>query len=119
MPRADSSSSDAERVEQALHGSLERLQRDVAGEAVRDDDVRVTLEQRPPLGVPAEAEIRGAEELVRLERQLVALLGLLADRQEPHLRIRHLEDLLGEHGAHVRELDEVLGPPVGVRARRR
>ena len=62
------------------------------------------------LGVPAEPQVGGAQELVRLQRQLVALLGLLADREEPHLRIRHLEDLLGEHRAHVRELHELLGP---------
>ena len=58
-----------------------------------------------------------AEEPVRLDRQLVALLVLLADREQAHLRPVHVEELFAEHGAHVGELDEVLGPPVGIRAR--
>ena len=54
---------------------------------------------------------------VRLERQLVALLRLLADRKQANLGIAHLEHVLGEDGAHVRELEQVLGPRIGVRAR--
>ena len=69
-----------------------------------------------PLGVALEVEVARREELVRLERQLVPLLRLLADREEPHLRVRDAEDLLGEDGAHRRELEEVLRPGVGVRA---
>ena len=53
---------------------------------------------------------------MRLERQLVPLLGLLADREQPDGRLADLEQLLREHDAHVRELDEVLGARVGVRA---
>ena len=55
------------------------------------------------------------EERVRFEDEVVALLRLLADREQPHLGVRPLEDLLGEDRAHVRELHEVLGPRVGVR----
>ena len=54
---------------------------------------------------------------MRLERQLVALLGLLADREQAHLGVRHLEDLLRKDRAHVPELDEVLRAIVGVRSR--
>ncbi len=57
-----------------------------------------------------------AEELVRLERQLVPFLVLLADREQADLGVPHVEDLLAEDGAHVGELEQVLGPRVGVRA---
>ena len=53
---------------------------------------------------------------MRLERQLVSLFGLLADRQKPHLGIANPEDLLREDGAHVRELAQVLRPAVRVGA---
>ena len=66
---------------------------------------------------PAKRSRARAEELVRLERQLVALLVLLADRHQPDLRPLDAEDLLGEDRAHVRELEQVLGAGVRVRAR--
>ncbi len=50
-----------------------------------------------------------------LERQLVALLGLLADREQADGRVRAVEDQLGEDRAHVAELEQVLGAVVGVR----
>ena len=53
---------------------------------------------------------------MRVEHELAPLLGLLADRQQPYLRGRHAEDLLGEHRAHVGELQEMLGASVGVGA---
>ena len=52
-----------------------------------------------------------------LAHQAVTLLRLLADGQEGDLGIPDADDLVGEHGTHVRELDEVLGPGVGVRTR--
>ena len=61
--------------------------------------------------------VRGAQQLVGVDRELVPLLALFADREEPHLGIGDLEDLLREDGAHVSELHEVLGPRVGVGAR--
>ena len=69
--------------------------------------------------LPAKSSSASREQRVRLERDRVALLRLLADREQAHLGIGHVEDLLGEDGAHVRELEEVLGPRVGVGARRR
>ena len=57
------------------------------------------------------------KELVRLDRQLVALLVLLADGEQAHVRTLHAEDLLCEHRAHVGELEEVLGPCVRIGAR--
>src|SRR5262245_51544893 len=67
----------AQRVEKTPDGSLERLQRYVAREAVRHDDVGPTLEERAPLHVPAEAEIGLPQELVRVDGELVPLLVLL------------------------------------------
>ena len=57
-----------------------------------------------------------AEERVRLERERIALLVLFADREQAHLRIRDVEQLAAEDRAHVRELEQVLGPGIGVRA---
>ena len=70
-----------------------------------------------PSALPAKSRPSAlAEQLVRLERELVALLGLLADREQADARLLDAEDLLGEDGAHVGELEQVLGPVVGVRA---
>ena len=66
---------------------------------------------------PANARSAAAEQLVRLERQLVALLVLLADREQPDLGLARAEDLLREDRAHVGELDEVLRSGVRIRAR--
>ena len=84
----------------------------------RDDDVDGALEQLAALDVARRSggRVLGREQLVRLERELVALLRLLADREQPHLGLVDVEDLLGEDGAHVRELEQVLGARVGVRA---
>ena len=66
--------------------------------------------------LPPKLSSLAGEQRVRLERQLVPLLGLLADREQPHLGIGSSEDLLGEDRAHVRELEQVLGSRVGVGA---
>ena len=76
----------AQRVEQGANRPLDRLERDVAGEAVGDEDVGGALEDVAALGVAAEVELGGGEQLVRLERELVPLLRLLADREQPHAR---------------------------------
>src|SRR5581483_2905291 len=62
---------------------LDRLERDVPGEAVGDENVGGAFEDVATLGVALEVEVGGGERGVRLERELVALLRLLADRQEP------------------------------------
>ena len=76
----------AQRVEDGADRPLERLQRDVAGEAVGDDDVGGAREDVAALGVAPEVEVARGEQLVRLERELVPLLRLLADREQPHAR---------------------------------
>ena len=74
-------------------------------------------QQVAALGVAGEVEQTVlAQETVRLDRQLVALLVLLADREQAHLGPAHVEELLAEHRAHVGELQEVLRARVGVRA---
>ena len=67
------------------------LQRDVAGEAVADDDVDVAGVDVAPLDVADEVDRRVLEQLVRLARQLVALALFLADRQQPDARRRAAE----------------------------
>src|SRR5258708_26811905 len=44
-----------------------------------------------------------------------SLFFLLADREETHLRVGHVEQLLAEDGAHVRELVQMLGAPSSAR----
>jgi hypothetical protein len=103
-----------ERVEQLLDRPLEQLERDVAGEPVANHDVGGEAQELPRLHVAGEVEPGLSQERVSLERELVALLVLLADREQAHLGVAAVEDLLGEDGAHVRELDEVLGARVGM-----
>ena len=69
-----------------------------------------------PSVLPREVEGALGQERVRLERELVPLLRLLADREQAHLGVREAEDLLGEDRAHVGELEQVLGAGVGVGA---
>src|SRR5829696_7808304 len=93
----------AQRVQHRLDRAFEQLQGDIAGEAVADDDVRGPGEQVPALGIAGELELARRQERVRLERELVSLLRLLADREQAHLRARDPEHLLREHRTHVAE----------------
>src|SRR5207302_2279395 len=95
---------------------LDRLERDVPGEAVGDEDVGRAFEDVAALCIAAEVEIGRRQQLVRLESQLVSLLRLLADREQAYLRAGDLEDLLGEDRAHRRELEQVLRAAIRVRA---
>src|SRR6266566_3161391 len=97
---------------------FERLENDVAGEAVANDHVGGPFEQVAAFGVAPEVEVALLDQqAMRLERQLVSLLRLLADREQAHLRSEDAQDLLREDGAHVRELPQVLRTAVGIRAR--
>ena len=75
----------AQLVEQILDRPLEQLQDDVPGEAVRDDDVGRAAQELTALQVAVEVQLARAEERVRLERERVALLVLLADREQAHV----------------------------------
>ncbi len=87
------------------------------GETVRDDDVCDAPQEVAALGVPGEVEaLVLAQEPVRVDRQLVAFLVLLADREQADLGPVDVEQLLAEDRAHVRELEEVLRPRVGIGA---
>ncbi len=79
--------------------------------------VKPSVKQLAALDVAAELEPALGQEPVRLERELVALLRLLPDREQADVRLRPVEDLLGEDRAHVRELEQVLGAGIGVRPR--
>src|SRR5213596_2489260 len=94
----------ADALEDRRDRAFEELEADVAGEPVADDDVAGSAEDVPALHIAAEVEVALREQGVRLERELVALLGLLADREQPDLRIVDLEHLVGEDRAHLGEL---------------
>ena len=109
----------AERVEQrgddGLHPTFERLQHDVAGEAVGHADVDVGAHHVAALDVADEVEAgRGGQQLVRLLAEGVALARLLTDRQQADPRLGDAEAVTGVHGTHQRELDEPLGLHLGV-----
>ena len=73
----------ANRVGDGARRALQRLQRDVAGEAVGDDHVGLSREQVAALEVADEADPLGAgERLVGLDHVGAALLLLLADREQ-------------------------------------
>ena len=74
-----------------------------------------TGEEVAALDVSGEVQLAAAQELVRLDRELVALGRLLADREQAHLRVIAIEQLLGEDRAHVAELEQVLRPGIGAR----
>ena len=104
-------------VEDAPDRPLEDLQPHVPCEAVAHDDVGAALEQLPPLHVPDEADVLVlGEQPVSLADEPVSLLRFLADRQESDLGVADADDLPREDRAHVRELEQVLGPRVRVRA---
>src|SRR5207248_9421608 len=76
------------------------------------------VERVPPLRVAADTDRAGAcQQRMRLEHELVSLLRLFADREQPDLRFRNAKKLGAQNRAHMRELKEVLGASVGVRPR--
>src|SRR5262249_57182979 len=95
-----------ELVQELADRPFEELQRDVASEAVGHDDVRCATKEFARLGIAAEVDGARREQLVGLQRELVSLLGLLADREQADGRSSDVEDLAREDRAHVRELDE-------------
>ena len=59
--------------------------------------------------VADEVEVRFAQQLVRLDRKLVALAGLFAVVQQADARPLHADDLLHVSRAHLAELHQVAG----------
>src|SRR5260221_2043752 len=106
------------------HGTAEErgralcgLQQYIAGEAVRDDDVAGPREEIAALDGADEVEVpRGFEERQHLLHELVPLALLLADREQPDTRVLVAQEVAGEAGAHVRELDEPRALHLGVGA---
>ena len=68
------------------------------------------------LDVADEVQVGPVEQLGRLGDPGIALALLLADRQQGDPRPLHAEDPLGEEGAHLGVLVEVLAARVGVGA---
>src|ERR1044071_4284017 len=105
----------AHRAAEERGRALRGLQEHVAGEAVGDDDVAGPLEEIAALDGADEVQMaRGFEERQHLLHELVALALLLADRQQPDARVLVAEEIAGEAGAHVRELDEPRALHLGV-----
>jgi hypothetical protein len=107
----------ADGSQQRVHRALHRLQRDVAGEAVADDHVGGAGPEREALDVADEVEVaRGGELGVGGHDVARAARRLLAVGEQRHTRALEPVDRLHEGGAHMRELDEVLGPHLDVGA---
>ena len=107
----------AHRAQQRVRRPFHDLQEDVAGEAVGDDHVRRARADREALHVAGERELHAAGERGVGGDDVLGALGRLgAVGQQRDARARDAHHRLHERGAHVRELDELLGPHVDVRA---
>ena len=96
--------------EQVLRHALGRLQHHVAGEAVGDDDVGLVLEELARLDVADEGRHAAlAEQGPRLVDELVALVLLLADREDADARLGDAERGARVEPRHDGVLEEVLG----------
>ena len=106
-----------DRPGQFLRRALHHLQRDVAGEAVGDDDVDLRRRQVAALDVAGEVDPRRlGEDPVRLDDLRPSLARLLADREQADRRLVHVLHRGGEGGAEEGELDQVLGADLDVGA---
>jgi hypothetical protein len=98
-----------EHAEDELHGrpegALERLEHDVAGEPIGDDDVDRPVHQVAPLDVALEAR-HLLEQRERALAQLVALPGLLAVREQPDRGLVHRQAGARVFTPQARELGE-------------
>ncbi len=103
-------------LEHELARALDRLERDVAGEAVGHDDVEGAGEDVGALGVAGEAAARGRERLVVGQRHLGALGLLGAVAEQAHARLGHAQHGAGVGAAHLRELHDHVRAHVGVGA---
>ena len=111
-----------EHAEDELRHRLVELEQHVADEAIADDDVeRAARASRgqdvTPFDVADEVEPRTREQLVRFLHGRVPLLGFLAVAQQSDRGLGAAEDVLGVDGAEPRELHELLGGAIDVRAR--
>ena len=103
--------------------ALERLQRDVAREAVGDDHVELAGQQVAAFHVAREAQRQRAvrrvagQQLVRAPGELVPLARLGPDGQQPHPGGGHAERGLRVGHAELAELDQHLRLGVGRGAR--
>ena len=107
----------AHRAQQGVRGPLHDLEEDVAGEAVGHDHVGLARPDREALDVAREVQpARAAERRVGRLHVLGPLRRLGAVGEQGDARALDAEHRLHEGRAHVRELDQVLGPHLDVRA---
>src|SRR5438270_11440551 len=95
-----------------LHG----LERDVAGEAVGDDDVDVAGEDVVAFHEAHVVEPAAREQGLGRLHQLVSLHVLLADVEKTDARVRHAVHVAGDDGSHGGELAQLLRSRRGVGA---
>ena len=106
----------ADRAHEHRRDALHQLQRDVAGEAVGDDDVggaRITL---VPSTLPTKSTGATVELSWAATTSGVPLLGSSPLESRRHPRRADTEHRRGEGRAHEGELDEVIGPRLHVGA---
>ena len=99
----------AQTAEQERRESFHRLERDVAGKAVRDDDVRLRAVDIAALDVPDVVHVGRhlLEHRGRGARVVVALRTFLAVGENPDARTRNVAHMAPVHAAHHGELHEV------------
>src|SRR3972149_4400261 len=94
---------------------LDKLDEDVAREAVADDDVGFARDKVVTLDVADEVEVAVLEQLVGLLGNTVALALFRAVAEYGNGGLGYAEGGLGVDRAHDRELEEVLGGAVRIR----
>ncbi len=99
-----------------LDQPLADLQRDVAGEAVAHDDVRLTAVNIPCLDVADERQRRGLEQRWASRVSSLPFRRFFTNRQQPDARRLDAEGNAREDVAHHPELQEVLRPAFDARA---
>ena len=108
----------AHRAEQRVRGPLHHLEEDVAGEAVGDDHVGLARADGEALDVAGELEPVGAPASAACAActSSVPFVGSVPLDEQRDARALEPDHRLHERRAHVRELDEVLGPHLDVGA---
>ena len=109
----------AHRAQQRVRGPLHHLEEHVAGEAVGHDHVGLARADREALDVAGEGRAPSAapaSAACAARTSSVPFVGSVAVGQQRDARALEPDHGLHERRAHVRELDEVLGPHLDVRA---
>ena len=106
----------AEELADHFRETLRCLQRDVADEAVADDDVDRPTVDVVAFDVAVEVEIAGLEQLARFLDDIAALDVFLADVKQADGGTRLLLGRFDQRAAHHRELIQMLGGAIDIGA---